>query len=107
MEHQPSGDTILGEIDHFDDAPLPRDSDYAIVARFHSDITESTAVVIAGLGSPGTGSAEQYISNQEKMKELISRAPKDWQGQNFEAVLKVDLIQGNAGHVDVVAARFW
>ena len=107
VEHQPSGDTILGEIDHFDDAPLPRDSDYAIVARFHSDITESTAVVIAGLGPPGTGSAEQYISNQEKMKELISRAPKDWQGQNFEAVLKVDLIQGNAGHVDVVAARFW
>ena len=107
VEHLPAGDKIIGKIDHDDDLELATDKDYAVVGRFHSDLTKSMAMVIAGLGRQGTSSAEQFISAPENMKEVVARAPKGWQGQNFEAVLQVDLIEGNAGHVDVIAARFW
>jgi hypothetical protein len=41
------------------------------------------------------------------MSQLLSRAPRGWKGVNFEAVLKVDVVQGNPAPAKVVAAQFW
>jgi len=75
---------------------LPMTADYAIVAKFHSDVTYGMAVVVAGLGRQGTHTGELYVCSPEDMRTILSRAPKGWTGVNFEAVLKVNLIQGSS-----------
>jgi len=106
IEHEPSGNEVLGRLVG-EDTPTRTGKDYAIVARFHSDVTDSMAVVVAGMGIPGTTSAGQYLSSSKRFREILSRAPKDWDGVNFEAVIEVDVVQGSAGHVDVIATHFW
>lgn len=83
--------------------------DYAILARFHSDINDGMAVVIAGLGPQATHSAAEYVCSTkiDAMREIAARAPKSWKGVNFEAVLQIDLTLGSPGHVRVVAANYW
>jgi len=86
---------------------LPMNEDYAIVARFHSDVTDGMAVVVAGLGRQGTHTGGLYICSPDAMRTILSRAPKGWKGVNFEAVLKTNVIQGSAGHAEVIATQFW
>jgi hypothetical protein len=106
VEQKPTGNIPLVTMGN-EDPSSDHSKDYAIVARFHSDITDSMAVVVAGLGPSGTSSAGQYVSSPERLQEITSRAPKGWKGVNFEAVLQVDVIQGSAGHAQVIATRFW
>lgn len=84
-------------------------ADYAILARFHSDINDGMVVVIAGLGPQGTHSAGDYVcsANADTMRDIVAQAPKSWGGVNFEAVLQIDLMRGNPGHVRVVATQYW
>jgi hypothetical protein len=89
-------------------SPNPQtDTDYALVARFHSDITDGYAVVAAGLTPNGTLGAEQFLSTPENMAQISAQAPKDWKGFNFEAVLQINVLQDAPGHVKVVATQFW
>jgi hypothetical protein len=106
VEHKPTGDIPLWKIGH-DDLPKESGKDYAIVARFRSDITDGMVVVVAGLGSQGTNIAGKYVSSPEKVSEILSRAPKGWKNFNFEAVLQIDVVQGSSGHVEVIASNFW
>lgn len=87
--------------------PVATGIDYAVLARFRSDINDGYAVVIAGLSPAGTESAAEYASSPAGMRETIASAPKNWAGFNFEAVLEINLVAGNPGHVRVVAAQFW
>ena len=107
VERKPTGDVVLGSVPSWENPAAELTKDYAIVGRFHSDITDGMAVVVAGLGRPGTSSAGQYVASPEKLQEVLSRAPKDWNGTNFEAVLEIDVVQGSSGHAKVIAARFW
>lgn len=106
IEHKPTGDIPLWKIGH-DDLPTESGKDYAIIARFQSGITDGMAIVVAGLGSQGTNVAGKYVSSPEQVDEILSRAPKNWKGFNFEALLQIDVVQGSFGHVDVVASDFW
>lgn len=107
IEHRPNGDITLGSVVNSDDPSAEFSKDYAIIARFHSDITDGMAVVVAGLGIPGTTSAGQIVASPEKLQEILSLAPKGWNGNNFEAVIQVDVVMGGTGHVQVIASRFW
>ena len=107
VEHKPTADIPLGRIASGIDPPADFTKDYAIVARYRSDITEGMVVVVAGLGIPGTTGAGQYVSSPERMNQILSRAPKDWKGVNFEAVLQIDVVQGSPGRVEVIASTFW
>lgn len=106
VEHSAARDLALGRIGD-EDSSSAAVRDYAVIARFHSDVTDSMAVVVAGLGIPGTNGAGQYLSSPEKLHQLLSAAPKDWKGVNFEAVLKVDVVEGSPGQVQLVSSRFW
>jgi hypothetical protein len=107
VEQNSAGSIVLGSIVNGDDPSSEFSKDYAIIGRFHSDITDGMVVVVAGLGLPGTSSAGQYVDSPDKMHEVFSLAPKDWKGGNFEAVLQVGVVQGSAGHVQVIASHFW
>lgn len=82
-------------------------TDYAVIGRFHSDITDGTVVIAAGISQLGTIRAGEYLSSPEQLRGLMDLAPKGWSGFNFEAVLQVDVVQGSPGHVKVIATQFW
>ena len=105
-EHKANGDTPLW-MTHPDTSETLGFVDYVILARFHSDITNSTVVVIAGIDRAGTLSGGTYLASQQNLAQLFAMSPKGWQGNNFEAVLQTRLLSGSSGHPAVVAAKFW
>ena len=106
MKRQPTGDIPLWTFNRYE-APAQFGKDYAIIARYRNAITGSMTVVLAGLGFRGTNSAGQFISSPDKLRDLLSRAPKGWKGTNFEAVLQIDLVQGTSSNAEVIATNFW
>ena len=105
-EHKASGDTPLWNL-FGKNHPPELGSDYAIVARFHSDVTDSMVMIVAGLGPEGTAGARQFLSSTENLNQLLSRAPKGWKGENLEAVLQIDVVHASASRAEVVATDFW
>jgi hypothetical protein len=89
------------------DPPTKDPNDYAIVARFHSDQTDSPVVVIAGLRPEGTTYAGEFIASPNAFEQIASQAPKDWRGLNFEAVLHTEPVPENPAHVKILATYFW
>jgi hypothetical protein len=89
-----------------DDKPFG--ADYAIVSRFHSDVTGNLAVIIAGVTQVGTEAAGDFLTDSpDGFKQIVAMAPKGWKGDNFEAVLQVEIIQGSPGRIKIVGAQFW
>jgi hypothetical protein len=114
----PDGSTILGSIvDYrrpgsmwsFDfTKPVAVNSrDFAIVARLHSDLTEDSVTVVAGLGPGGTESAGEFVSTPEYLQQISAVAPANWRDKNLELVLEVPMVDGKAGHAHIVASDFW
>lgn len=82
-------------------------TDYAIVGRFKSATTGSPVIVVAGISSNGTEAAGEFIVSPDRLEELFRSAPAGWKDGNFEAVLKVEVVDGNTGASTVVAKEFW
>jgi hypothetical protein len=82
-------------------------SDYAIVGRFNSATTGGPVIVVAGISSNGTEAAGEFIVSPERLSELLRSAPPGWKNGNFEAVLKVEVVDGNTGASSIVASEFW
>jgi hypothetical protein len=89
------------------DASQKHGSEYAIIARFHSDITDGMILIVAGMGPEGTQGAAEFIRSSTRWEEIFSRAPENWKGLNFEAVLQVDILDGVTGHARVTDVNFW
>jgi hypothetical protein len=92
------------------DFSIPRDkifSDYSIVARFHSEITDGPAVVIAGIGPMSTEAAAGFLSSAKGSEELLGLAPSGWKGGNVEAVLGTEVVNGIPGHTHILRTAFW
>jgi hypothetical protein len=82
-------------------------TDYAIVGRFNSATTGGPVIVVAGISSNGTEAAGEFIVSPKRLSELLRLAPPGWKNGNFEAVLKVEVIDGNTGASSIVASEFW
>jgi hypothetical protein len=84
-----------------------RSQDYAIIAITYDDTLGQPLVIAAGIGPNGTMAASEFLMNQTSLETLKKMAPKQWSGRNLEAVLSTQVIQGNSGLPQVVAAEFW
>src|SRR5215469_2929893 len=82
-------------------------ADYAIVARFNSPTTGGPVIVVAGISSNGTEAAGEFIVSPDRLSELLRSAPSGWKNGNFEAVLKVEVVDGSTGASSIVASEFW
>jgi hypothetical protein len=91
----------------FDIPYLQQTTDYAIIGRFYDPTTDGPVVIIAGIGSNGSQAAGEFIVSPDGLEALIRTAPRGSLDQNFEAVLKVEVIGGNTGAATVVASQFW
>lgn len=81
--------------------------DYALVARFWEPTVGGWVVALAGLGRNGTEAATQFATSPEYMRMLRARAGRDFDTQNIEAVLKVNVVDGKTGAPSLVAVRMW
>ena len=89
----------------FDTPYAQETNDYAIVARFNNATTDGPVVVVAGIGPNGSQAAGEFIVSPEALQSLARSAPGGTLNQNFEAVLKVEVVAGNTGAVTVVATH--
>lgn len=81
--------------------------DYAIVARFHDNVTGQPVIVLAGILAEGTEAASEVVSNPEYFNAMLQKAPKDWDKKNLEAVIETHVIGGHPGPPTVVAVETW
>lgn len=82
-------------------------TDFALIARFDDPTTGAPVMVIAGISSNGTEAAGEFMVSPKKLANLLSTAPRGWNGHNFEAVLKVQVVNGDTGASSVVGSQFW
>lgn len=82
-------------------------ADYAVIGRFYSATTGGPVIVVAGISSNGTEAAGEFIVSPERLSELLRSAPPGWKNGNFEAVLKVEVVDGNTGASSIIATEFW
>jgi hypothetical protein len=83
------------------------DKDYALIAKYQDQSCGCTVIVAGGLGEYGTIAAGEFLSNNKYFREVLSRAPSDWQRQNMEAIVSTTVIDGNSGPPHVVETYFW
>ncbi len=81
--------------------------DYAIVLRMMDPKTEQTVVVAAGITVYGTTAAGNFLTSKSELRKLAAIAPPGWEKKNMEIVLSTDVIRGQSGPADVLAAQFW
>lgn len=86
---------------------LQQTTDYAIVGRFFSPTTGGPVVVIAGISMNGTEAAGEFIVSPRALENLEKLSPPGGLKKNFEAVLKVQVIEGNTGAATVIGSQFW
>ena len=83
------------------------DSDFGIVARFHDPTTEQVVIVAAGIGENGTVAAGRVLTDDKYLAELKENKLLPSPGQNFEAVVETQIIDGKPGPPRVVATHTW
>ena len=82
-------------------------NDYAIVARLFDGTSGFPTIIVAGISSNGTEAAGAFSVSPASLAELARHAPRGWAKMNFEAVLKVHIVQGHMGTVEIAATHFW
>jgi hypothetical protein len=82
-------------------------NDYAIVSRVFDVHTDRMVVIAAGITHFGTAGAGDFLSNPQYFAEAIPRLPRDWQRKNLQIVLRIPVVQGVAGHPQVLATQVW
>jgi hypothetical protein len=87
--------------------PYSNADDYALVARYRDNTTDSWVVVLAGIGRNGTEAAAEFASSPHYMQLLRDQLGKDFNTRNIEAVLKVSVIDGKTGAPSILAVHAW
>lgn len=91
----------------FDKPYRQQTADYAIIGRFFDPTTDGPVAVAAGISSTGTSAAGEFMVSPDALNALAHSAPHGALTQNFEAVIKVEVIEGSPGAVTILAANFW
>jgi len=81
--------------------------DRAIVSRFIDLHTEQPVLLIAGLGRDGTAAAAEFVTNPAFLRTLMEQAPKTWDGNNVQAVIATDIVNGHDGVPHLVTTYYW
>ena len=82
-------------------------ADYAIVSRVLDRSTDHMVVVAAGITQYGTAGAGEFLSHPQYFAEVVRRLPRDWAKKNLQIVLRIPVVQGTAGHPQVLATHVW
>ena len=78
--------------------------DYGIVARYHDKYTNGIVLIVAGLGPYGTAAVSELISSPQYLNQIERQLPNGLKEANLEVVVRTDVVDGEAGPPQVVAA---
>jgi hypothetical protein len=78
--------------------------DYGIVARYHDTYTNGNVLILAGLGPYGTEAVSELVSSPQYLNQIEQQFSISLKEANLEMVVKTDVINGEAGPPQVVAA---
>jgi hypothetical protein len=81
--------------------------DYALITRLLSSKTGGPVITVAGIGQSGTQAAAEFLTNPDRMRDLLKAAPPGWENKNMEAVLHVKVVGFQPVEVDVAATTYW
>lgn len=79
--------------------------DYAIVTRCVNPLSGQVAIVVGGLGLHASQAAGEFVTNPVYMNTLSGDLSD--QNRNMQVVLKINVINGEAGPPQVVASYYW
>jgi hypothetical protein len=78
--------------------------DYGIIARYHDTYTNGNVLILAGLGPYGTEAVSELVSSPQYLNQIEKQVSNGLNEANLEVVVKTDVINGEAGPPQVVAA---
>ena len=81
--------------------------DYAIVARLVDPDSDQFVVVAAGIGRGGTVAAGEFLVDAQRINDIVSHVPKDWERRNMEIVLETQVINWQSGPPRIEAIHTW
>jgi hypothetical protein len=83
------------------------DEDYGILCRLFDKDSGQIAMIAAGITTFGTEGAASVFFNPVSFGELVKQAPQGWENKNFEAVIRVSVIETTPSFPQLVASYFW
>jgi len=86
--------------------PFLEQDDFAVIARFHSKLTDGPVVIIAGIGKNGTGAAAEFVRTPRYL-DLLNQRSTNWTSKNVELVLKIGVVHGQGGVPSIEAMYLW
>lgn len=81
--------------------------DYAVLSRLLGAKEVAPLVSVAGLGQYGTLAATELISKPGNLDPLIAALGPKWASRNFQAVLRIKVVDFKPVSTVVVATRSW
>ena len=80
-------------------------SDYAIVTRCRDSLSGQDVIAIGGLGLHGTQAAGDFVTSAKDLSQLSKGLSSPT--KNVQIVLKIAVVNGNAGPPQIVAVNYW
>ena len=81
--------------------------DYALVSRVFDSATGQILVAAAGITQYGTRAAGEFLTDPNRFREALAKAPADWERRNLQILLRTAVYKGTPAPPKVVAAHFW
>jgi hypothetical protein len=81
--------------------------DFAIVSRLLDSPTGQPLVCVAGIGTYGTRSAGEFLTDPSHFQEALAGAGAAWPKKNLQVVLRTDVYRGTPGRPQVLAVHIW
>jgi hypothetical protein len=83
------------------------DRDFALITKVATSSHGNAILALSGITTFGTQAAAEFVVQEERVKELFGRAPKDWSGANLQAVISMRVKDDTPGPAKLEAAWFW
>ena len=78
--------------------------DYAVISRIADPLTESTVVILAGLGKAGAAAAGEFVTEPAHLRDLEIRTHSGLNRKSLQAVIATTVVNGEATSPRIVAA---
>jgi hypothetical protein len=81
--------------------------DYSIITRLLLSESGRVVVAVAGITQYGNQAGGEFLTNNAYLSKALSKAPKNWKGQNLQFVIKTNVLGATTTPPEVVAEYFW
>jgi hypothetical protein len=80
---------------------------YALITRLWNPTTGNYMICISGLSPYATSAAGDFVSDPNRMGDLLRDAPSGWDHRNVQIVIAATRVGTNVGIPRAVATYFW